>query len=1292
MTGTTRPDPPLPRNENDMSDPSDDSTTDHRAAPVAVVGIGCRLPGGIGSPAEFWDLLSAGRDTYGVIPADRWARYRHRTPQFATAIEHTVTGGSFLPDIERFDAEFFGISPREAAVMDPQQRLLLEVTWEALEHAGIVPGELAGSDTGVFVGVCTGDYGALMLEDLAAIEAWTGIGAATCAVANRISHSFDLRGPSIAVDTACSASLVALHLAAQSLRDGECELAIVGGVNLVVTPGQTITLDAAGALAPDGRSKAFDAAADGYGRGEGCGVLVLRRLDSARRAGDRVLALIRGSSVNQDGRTNGIMAPSGEAQAHVMRRACRSAGIDPGSVGFVEAHGTGTRLGDPMEAAALAQVYGSRRAPGDPCLIGSVKSNVGHLEGAAGVTSVIKTVLALQHAEIPRTPLSSGLNPDIPWETSGIRLVAEHTPWPSTDGPRRAGVSGFGYGGTVAHLILEEAPPTPALPGPGTAGPAGYRVFPLSAASAPALRGGADRLATWLAARPGAVSLDALGHTLTGHRSTLTHNAVVVAADENELTARLRALADGTADPGVVTGTAAAEPGKGLVWVFSGHGSQWPGMGRDLLEVPEFAAAVAEIEPIFVAEIGFSPRQVLLDGALDGVDRIQTMIFVMQVGLARLWRANGVTPDAVIGHSVGEIAAAVVCGALSVADGARLICRRSLLLRRVAGRGAMAMVTIPFDEAADKLGERDDLVAAIASSTVSSVLSGDPAAIEEVLADWPAAGIGVRRVASDVAFHSPHMDELLDDLAAAGADLAHRPPTVPMYSTALTDPRAVPAGGPGYWVANLRNPVRLADAIEAACADGFRDFLEIAPHPVVAHSIRETLGELGAEDAFVAATLRRDLPEPQTFLTALGALRCRGLDVDLRSLQPVAERIDLPGYAWQGRALWHVPSAAGRVPGRGHDPAAHTLLGATARVAGSELRLWNTVLVDDNRPYPGSHALNGAEIVPAAVLVETFRQAGRGDGAPAELTDIDMRHPLLTDGEREVQVVYDPERGRVRLASRTPADEPGTDPAWLVHAEAAVMSPADPVRPPEALAAPGARRLFPVDPALIHQRLAAVGVPETGFDWRVAELLFGVDVVRARVVVAPAAQPTWAPVLDAVMSIAPAAFAGDPLLRMVVHVDHAACSGALADEVYVEVSLDRSRPDVVDGVVAALDGTVIATLAGMAYPVIDRPVDDDAAPVATGPGLSVENLTTEQLRELIAAEVTGTIAAEMRLPDAGDLHPRRPLLEQGLDSVMTVTIRKKLEKRFGHKLQATVFWQQPTVVAIADHLTEILST
>jgi acyl transferase domain-containing protein len=492
---------------------------------VAIVGMGCRFPRDISSPESFWSMLLDGRESVGEIPAERWAGYAELGPRYAAAVRRAVRSGHFLERVDGFDPQFFGISPREAQLMDPQQRILLEVVWEALEEAGIPPGKLAGSDTGVFVGACTHDYGGQMLEDLPAIDAYSGIGAAGCAVANRISHSLDLRGPSLAVDTACSASLVALHLACQSVLLGESSTALVGGVNLILTPGQSLTLAAAGALAADGRSKSFDSQADGYGRGEGCGVLVVKSRSDAERDGDRILALVSGSAVRQEGRTEGIMAPSAQAQKDVLRAALERAGIAPAAVGYLEAHGTGTRLGDPMETAALGAVYGRGRPTDQPCAIGSVKTNIGHLEGAAGVASIIKTVLALRHAVIPPTVMTDKLNPAIDWDGLGLRVAttAEHWPTGPSKGPRRAGVSGFGYGGTVAHVLLEEAPAAVPDTNDGADGPEAT-MFPLSARSDAALReraaGLADRLADTTEAE---LPLAHVAATLARRRSHLTH-------------------------------------------------------------------------------------------------------------------------------------------------------------------------------------------------------------------------------------------------------------------------------------------------------------------------------------------------------------------------------------------------------------------------------------------------------------------------------------------------------------------------------------------------------------------------------------------------------------------------------------------------------------------------------------------------------------------------------------------------------------------------------------------------
>nr|APD71523.1 type I polyketide synthase 4 [Streptomyces sp.] len=1257
--------------------------------PVAVVGIGCRFPGGVNSPGEFWDLLTAGRNTVGEMPPDRWESYRDFGPRFDAALRTAIRTGSFLDDdIAGFDAEFFGISPREAELMDPQQRLMLEVAWQALEHAGIPPHALAGTDTGVFAGVCTYDYGAGQLEDLPNIDAWTGIGAAVCAVSNRVSHALDLRGPSLSIDTACSASLVALHTAAQSLRLGECTLALAGGVNLVVSPGQTLALGTAGALAPDGRSKPFAASADGYGRGEGCGVLILKLLSDAERDGDRVLAVVRGSAVNQDGRTNGIMAPCGQAQEYVMRRALAAAGVAADTVDFVEAHGTGTRLGDPMEIGAIGAVYGQDRDE-EPCVVGSVKSNIGHLEGAAGVAGVIKAVLALGQDRIPASLLDGEPNPEIDWAGLDIRLATRAVPWPGRPHPRRAAVSGFGYGGTVAHVVLEQAPTATATatataatarPAPEEAG----TLFPVSAASPEALRERAGALAERVAE---GVDLASLGHTLAHRQSPLGHRAAVVATGRDELAAGLRALATGEPAPALATGAVLPDVGH-PVWVFSGHGSQWAGMGRELLESePVFAEVIDELEPVFKEEIGFSPRQMLLEGEHTEVDSAQTMIFAMQVGLAALWRSQGVVPAAVIGHSVGEIAAAVTAGTLTLTDGARLICRRSLLLREAAGRGAMAMVTLPFDEVAERLAGNGAVVAAIASSTTSTVISGEPGEVDKVVGLWTDEGLIVRRVASDVAFHSPHMDPLLDRLRAAAGELSPGAPHTPLYTTALADPRAAVSADGAYWAANLRSPVRLAAAITAAAEDGHRAFIEVAPHPVVAHSIHETLAERGVEDVFVGTTLRRNQPEVRTFRAAVGAAHCHGVSVDWSALQPGGNLETLPTYPWQHRPLWR-SIAGSRAGERGHDVDSHTLLGSPGAVAGSELRLWHSTLDDTSRPYPGSHALNGVEIVPAAVLVATFLAAGAEGDECGALTDMTMTHPVLTAGQRQIQVVRD--GTVVRLASRTVADASDPNPAWLVHSEAGTAEPDIAALAARSLRDPGEHRLEPADPGLVARRLAEVGVPSTGFAWNVESLMAGLGVLHAQVVSPDTT--SWAPLLDAVMSIAPAAFEGLPLLRMVVHIDEITVHGAPPEAATVEVVPDPRVADTVHALVTDRDGRPVASLRGLRYPVVEQPAapDTDEPGEAAADAVSFAGLSPDELRSRVLDEVREQIAQEMRLAPTA-LHVRRPLVEQGLDSVMTVVVRRRLEKRLGRDVPANIFWKLPTISAIVDHLTERLT-
>ncbi|MGW4947942.1 type I polyketide synthase [Actinoplanes sp. NPDC004185] len=1090
--------------------------------PIAIIGMSCRFAGGVTSPEQFWDLLRTGRDTIGRVPADRWQFYARQSSEHAAAVRDTPATGSFLDDIKGFDAEFFDITPREAALMDPQQRMVLELAWEALEHAGVPPRDLAGTDAAVFMGVGADDYGRRLLEDLPTIEAWTGIGGAYCAVANRVSYALDLRGPSVAVDTACSSSLVAIHLAAQALRAGECEVALAGGVLVMAAPGLSLVLDAAGATSPDGRSKSFDAAADGYGRGEGGGVVVLKRLRDAERDGDRVLAVVRGSAVRQDGRTNGIMAPDADAQMYLLRRAYAASGIDPATVDYVEAHGTGTRVGDPLEAAAMASVFGVGRRT--PCLIGSVKPNIGHLEAGSGVAGVIKAVLALRHGTIPASLNVTRPNPAIDWDATNLRVATELTAWPDGPGPRRAGVSGFGYGGTIAHVILEQAPAAATVDAE-----VDTNLYPLSAATPQALAEQAGRLADRLAA--GDVSLAAAGHTLALRRSHLPERAAVVAGDHDELITGLREVAARARS--ALTGQVLPHAGRGVVWVFSGHGSQWTGMARELTAThPVFAAVIDRLEPVFAAELGVSLRALLAEDRTHPVDVVQPMIFAVQVALGAAWRAAGVRPDAVIGHSVGEIAAAVTAGMLTPEEGARLVCRRSLLLRPVIGAGAMAMINIAPAEAQRRLGARDDVVVAIAASPGWTVVSGAPDAVAQLSEHWRADGFAVRMVNSDVAFHSPQMDPLLDKLAAAAHDLSPRPPRIRVYSTAMDDPRSATARDGSYWARNLRDQVRLAGAVTAAAEDGYRLFVEISPHPVVAHSVDDTLTSLGISDAYVGISLRRGRPELRSLLTAAAELYCRGAEVDWAALWPRRELADLPGTAWQHKPYW-VEESAARPAVTTHDPFTHTLLGHRVTVRGtSTVDSWSTVVDLNSRPYPGRHPVRGVEIVPAAVLLETFLAAASARRAWPDLTDVALRVPVSLAQRRDLQVSL--QDGSLRLSSRIAGGrDDDDDRGWLTHTTATVTTHAG--LPGTAETVETAEELAP---SYVVDRLATLGVAAMGFAWNVRSLRRGLDVLSAVVDLDGGSYGPhrWTPILDAALSIASVIFPGPAVLRMPAHL------------------------------------------------------------------------------------------------------------------------------------------------------------
>lgn len=867
--------------------------------PIAVIGLGCRLPGDIHGPDGLWEFLAAGRSAVSTVPDGRWQAFDDGSPETAAALAATTQWGSFLSGIDEFDADFFGITPREADRIDPQQRLLLEVAVEALEHAGIPAETLQRSETGVFVGSCVSEYGYLASRDLSKIDAWTGTGGALSIIANRLSYFLDLRGPSLTVDTACSSSLVAVHLACQSLRMGQSELAIAGGVNLILSPVVTRSFDAAEAMSPTGACHSFDASADGFVRGEGCGVAVLKRLSDALRDGDQVLAVVRGSAVNQDGRSNGLMAPNPAAQAAVLRAACTDAGVPPLEVDYVEAHGTGTLLGDPIEARALGAVYGRGRQPEAPLLAGAVKSNLGHLEAAAGIVGFIKAILAVNRGTIPANLHFETPNSHIPFDQLRLKVVDRETDWPETGHPRRAGVSSFGFGGTNAHIVLEQAPEM-SVPEPAVI-PA-VTTLVVSGKSTERMAEMATTLADWMTEAGAHVPLADVAHTLNHHRTHHGTFGTVCAADREEAVVGLRALAAGQPALGVVgphTGQCAA----GTVFVYSGQGSQWVGMGRQLLvDEPAFAAAVDELEADFVAQLGFSLHDVMANGeSVEGSVRVQSVLFGMQLALTALWRSHGVEPGAVIGHSMGEISAAVVAGALTPAEGLQVIARRSQLMSQLADKGAVALLELDAPATELLIADHPGVTVTVYSSPRQTVVAGPIESVDAVVAAARERNVFARRVNMEVASHHAMMDPILVELRTDLAGLVPQIPRIPVISTVeAADPQAL--FDAEHWVANVRNPVRFSQAIAAAGANHCT-FIEISPHPVLTKAISDTLNDpdVGSAHHHSIGTLQRDAHDTVAFHTNLNATHTTRAPLGEHPPEP---HPGIPATPWRHTRHW----------------------------------------------------------------------------------------------------------------------------------------------------------------------------------------------------------------------------------------------------------------------------------------------------------------------------------------------------------------------------------------------------
>ncbi|MGW4057240.1 beta-ketoacyl synthase N-terminal-like domain-containing protein [Amycolatopsis sp. NPDC004747] len=985
--------------------------------PIAIVGMACRLPGGVSGPDDLWRLVAEGGDAVSGFPADRgWDLENLFDPDPDHPGTSYTDRGGFLHDAALFDPGFFGISPREALAMDPQQRLLLEASWEALEGVGLDPASLRGTDVGVFTGAGGSGYGG----GLAApeMQSFAGTGLASSVASGRVSYVFGFEGPAVTIDTACSSSLVAMHLAAQALRQGDCSMALAGGAMVMSGPDSFVVFSRQRGLATDGRCKAFASGADGMVLAEGISVVVLERLSVARARGHRVLAVLRGSAVNQDGASNGLTAPNGPSQQRVIRAALAGAGLAPSDVDLVEAHGTGTSLGDPIEAQALLATYGQDRET--PLWLGSLKSNIGHTQAAAGVASVIKVVQALRHDVMPPTLHVDEPSAQVDWSEGAVELLTERREWPRGDRPRRAGVSSFGVSGTNVHLIIEEAPAEPAAPEPV---PADVVPLVISARSAGSLAGQAERL-TRVSAPPAR-----LAGALVAGRAVLEERAVVVTGSAEEARAGLGALARGEAAPGVVTGSA-GKPGK-VVWVFPGQGTQWAGMGRELLEAsPVFAARIAECAAGLRPWVDWSLVDVLRgEGDLERVDVLQPACFAVMVGLAAVWESVGVRPDAVVGHSQGEIAAACVSGALSLEDAAKVVALRSqAIAAELSGRGGMASVQLGQDEVAARLAPWEGRVEVAAVNGPSAVvIAGDAEALTEAV-----EALGGRRVSVDYASHTRHVEDIRDTLAETLVGITAQAPVVPFYST-VTGEWITEAGvlDGGYWYRNLRNQVGFGPAVAELLAQGHGVFVEVSAHPVLVQPISEFT------DAVVTGTLRRDDGGLRRLLTSMAELFVRGVPVDWGTLVPAA-RVDLPTYAFDHRHFWLSPAEQADAVSLGQAPAGHPLLGAVVELSQSGGLVFTSRLSLRTHPWLADHTIGGVVLFPGTGLVELAVRAGDEAGCPV-LDELVTEAPLVVPGQGGVNVQVtvsgpDPD------GSRTVEVHSQRDEGWTRHATGTVSA------------------------------------------------------------------------------------------------------------------------------------------------------------------------------------------------------------------------------------------------------------
>ncbi len=1022
--------------------------------PIAMVGIGCRFPGGVRDAASFWRLLEEGRDAISSIPDDRIDIERYYDARPALPGHMTTRWGGYLDDIRGFDAAFFGISPREAERMDPQQRLLLETAWEALEDGGVRALDLAGARVGVYVGQWTSDFEARLFADPDRVDFYSTTGSGRYATSGRLSYALGLRGPSLTVDTACSSSLAAVHLAVQALRAGECEMALAAGVNVILQPQVTIAYSQSGMMAADGRCKFGDASGDGYVRSEGVGVVALKPLTRAVSDRDRVYAVIRGSALNNDGRGSGSMGtPSRSGQAELLRLAYRDAGVPPERLGYVEAHGTGTRVGDPTELGALTDVLSNGAGPAGRCWVGSVKTNFGHTEGAAGIAGLIKTALTLHHGAIPASLHFQVPNSAVPWATAPLAIPRTATPWEPGSCPRIGGVSAFGIAGTNAHVVLEEAPVADVAA--AVEPPVGAALLVLSARSPEALAALASRYAVRVE-RLAAGEVRDLCATAALHRSALEVRAAFATESPGDLAEQLRRFAAGDSSAAGATGSAVSRPRR-IAFVFPGQGSQWVGMTRELrMREPVFRAALEACERAMRAQVDWSLNELLTAadghhaGWLDDIAVIQPALAAVEIALATWWRSLGIEPAAVVGHSMGEVAAAHVAGAISLEHAMAVVCQRSALMKTTRGRGGMALVELTLEEAEGHIASYGGALSVAAiNAPRSTVLAGDPNALDALLRELDLRGVFGRRVKVDVASHGPQMDPLVGRLAEAVRSVTGHPADTAIYST-VTGSRI--EGGEldaGYWARNLRAPVRFGHVVERMIADGIDAFIEISPHPILAPAIEETAGAASA-DAVVLGSLHRDEPEQRSLLGALGDLFVSGHPVDFRRLYADGyRRLDLPLYPWQHENYWAPEAelirggaATGSRPTRPDQESLQWLY-----------RLeWHPAPVEPARGPAGTDATRWLVLGPRAAGRDALASALRARGVRAEAGQLDDLEVLLGAGATAPEPLHvallvpdAPEAAYLPVRALQAALDAGGRPRlWFVTSGSQAVDPARP--------------------------------------------------------------------------------------------------------------------------------------------------------------------------------------------------------------------------------------------------------